>query len=67
MWQVNWTVKASKLCNLRCAYCYEWDELANRAQITPGQWEHIFAAAFRYHRLQQARFGEPGRTIIIWH
>lgn len=67
MWQVNWTVKASKFCNLRCAYCYEWDELARREQITPRQWEHIFAAALRYHRLQQARFEEPGRTNIVWH
>lgn len=67
MWQVNWTVKASKFCNLRCKYCYEWDELARREQIAPDQWEHIFAAADRYHRLQQLRFGETGRTRIVWH
>jgi uncharacterized protein len=67
MWQVNWTVKASKFCNLRCKYCYEWDELARREQIAPDQWVHIFATAHRYHRLQQARFEEPGRTNIVWH
>jgi hypothetical protein len=27
MWQVTWTVKATKLCNLRCRYCYEWPHL----------------------------------------
>ncbi|MGZ9074186.1 MAG: radical SAM protein [Burkholderiaceae bacterium] len=67
MWQVNWTVKASKFCNLRCAYCYEWDELARREQIAPDQWEHIFTAASRYHQLQWERFEEPGRSHIVWH
>ena len=27
---VNWVVKVSKLCNLRCRYCYEWNELHRR-------------------------------------
>jgi sulfatase maturation enzyme AslB (radical SAM superfamily) len=22
---VHWVVKASKFCNLRCLYCYEWN------------------------------------------
>lgn len=67
MWQVNWTVKASKGCNLRCTYCYEWNELAHREQISPDQWERVLDAALRYHRLQQMRFDEPGLTNIVWH
>lgn len=67
MWEVSWTVKASKGCNLRCTYCYEWDELAHRERISPDQWERVFDAALRYHRLQQIRFDEPGLTNIVWH
>jgi uncharacterized protein len=67
MWQVYWTVKATKFCNLRCAYCYEWNELSRRERIAPAQWGKIFVAARRYHALQSERLGETGRTCIVWH
>lgn len=67
MWSMTWTVKVSKLCNLRCRYCYEWDDLANPACISLVQWKKILAAVHQYHRWQTLRFGEPGRTFIVWH
>ena len=42
---INWVVKASKLCNLRCRYCYEWNELAKPDRISLAQWEKLLLAA----------------------
>ncbi len=67
MWAVSWSVKISKLCNLRCRYCYEWNELANPARISFSDWAKILVAARRYHALQMEHFVEPGRTILYWH
>jgi uncharacterized protein len=64
---VNWVVKVSKLCNLRCRYCYEWNELDRRERISLDQWDHLLSAIRRYHTLQAERHGEPFRTTIIWH
>jgi uncharacterized protein len=66
-WRVAWDIKSSKLCNLRCRYCYEWEELARRERITAEQWSRILVAARRYHQLQHERFGEPGQTVVVWH
>jgi len=34
-------MKVSKLCNLRCTYCYEYDELANRERMSLDQLAHL--------------------------
>lgn len=44
MWTMSWTVKVSKLCNLRCRYCYEWEGLANPARISLAEWAKILTA-----------------------
>jgi uncharacterized protein len=64
---VTWIIKASKFCNLRCRYCYEWHELAQRKRISPEQWRKILQAARRYAELQRERFAEPASTRIVWH
>jgi uncharacterized protein len=64
--EVNWVIKASKLCNLRCRYCYEWDELGNPARMDLPQWEKVLYAIRDYHALLTASLGDA--TInIIWH
>jgi uncharacterized protein len=67
MWTLAWSLKISKLCNLRCRYCYEWNELANADRIPLSQWADILLAVRRYHALLTDRFGEPGRAYIYWH
>jgi uncharacterized protein len=67
MWGITWTVKASKLCNLRCLYCYEWESLSDRARIPVAGWAKILVAVRRYHEILSNRFGESGRTTINWH
>lgn len=64
---VTWVVKASKFCNLRCTYCYEWDELAQRKRISPEQWRRVLMAARRYGELASERSGEPVQSRIVWH
>lgn len=67
MWQFTWKVKASKLCNLRCRYCYEWPHLADPARIPPGEWRRILAAAQEYHLRQTGGEAAEGMTRFVWH
>jgi len=63
--RVTWVVKASKLCNLRCRYCYEWNDLAKKDRLSLKQWRLLLVAARRYHELLTARFRVE--TLIVWH
>jgi uncharacterized protein len=62
-------VKASKLCNLRCRYCYEWHELDCADRIHLQQWIRLLEAIRDYHLiLRESVDGVRGvRSIIIWH
>jgi uncharacterized protein len=65
--KLEWVVKASKFCNLRCAYCYEWDSLADRARISLDGWRRILGAIFGYHLYLQERLGTELQSRLIWH
>ena len=67
MWQVTWTVKATKLCNLRCGYCYEWPHLADPSRIQAGEWRRILAAAKEYHLRQTGGEIAERMTRFVWH
>lgn len=64
--KIRWIVKISKLCNLRCRYCYETDELADPSRMSLEQitimfrhisdYVHEWGAADQTHHLQ-----------FIWH
>ena len=41
-------MKLSKLCNLRCTYCYEYDELANKERMPLDGIEYFFKSASQY-------------------
>lgn len=64
---IEWVVEASTFCNLRCAYCYQWDGLADRARMPLELWRKVLRAACDYHLRQEARHGAPMSTRIIWH
>jgi uncharacterized protein len=64
---VEWVVKASKLCNLRCAYCYEWNSLADPQRIAVDEWRRILAAVRDYHGLLARQLRRPIETRLIWH
>lgn len=68
-YSVDWVIKASKLCNLRCRYCYEWEELADPERMSLTLWGKVLVA-IREH-LEQARpwsfHGGAVQADIIWH
>lgn len=67
MKKLEWVVKASKFCNLRCAYCYEWNSLADRARISIDGWRHLLDAIRDYHLKLQQQLGTDVQSRLIWH
>jgi uncharacterized protein len=68
-YQLDWVIKASKLCNLRCQYCYEWDELANKERMSLALWEKVLVAVREQIYLAAERYRPFGgvRARLIWH
>lgn len=65
--RISWVVKASKLCNLRCRYCYEWNDLAKRDRIALDQWRSLLVAIRTYHEAITQRSKVATETDIVWH
>ncbi len=63
---INWIVKLSKLCNLRCGYCYEWNELGDPRRMSADLVERIIQAAEDLHRLR-LQTTPTVRTTLIMH
>ena len=61
--RVQFVVKTSKFCNLRCRYCYEYPELGNKAAIALEQVEQMFHHIANYYR--QLDF--PVDIQFVWH
>ena len=60
---VHFIIKISKLCNLRCKYCYEMPELANRDAMSLDQLDRMYLhIAEHYGALE-----EPTRLVMVWH
>jgi uncharacterized protein len=64
---VEWVVKASKFCNLRCEYCYEWNSLGDGARISLEHWRRLLAAIRSYHLTLERRLDERVEARVIWH
>ena len=58
---VQWVVKVSKLCNLRCTYCYEFPSLADTASMRLDQLEKMFA------NIRDSYAGTSRRMDFVWH
>lgn len=65
--KVEWIIKASKLCNLRCRYCYEWEELSHTDRIDFGLWKKILFAIRDYRLMHESIHDERLYSGIIWH
>jgi len=55
-------VKLSKLCNLRCSYCYEFNELANKEKIALSDLGRMFENIKEY-----AIANKLESVNLIWH
>ena len=64
---VDWVIKASKLCNLRCRYCYEWNSLGDRKRMSLVTWAQVLTAIRDHNIALENRFGAPIQSNIIWH
>jgi uncharacterized protein len=63
---INWVIKLSKLCNLRCGYCYEWNELGDSRRMSADLVERVVRAAADLHRLR-LQSAPNVRTTLIMH
>lgn len=54
---MNIVLKLSKLCNLRCSYCYEYDQLANPARMPLSGLAQFFESLATWLDSQQLRVG----------
>ncbi|MEZ5537685.1 MAG: radical SAM protein [Thiolinea sp.] len=59
---IQFVVKVSKYCNLRCAYCYEYNELSHKGVIAGSDMEKLFSHISRYSEDNQCR-----KVDFIWH
>ncbi len=61
--RAQFVVKVTKLCNLRCSYCYEYPELGNPDRMSIEQLSTMFKHIADHHR------GRPETTgvLFIWH
>jgi uncharacterized protein len=59
----QFVIKTSKQCNLRCQYCYEFEELHKSDTMTMAQIESLFRNIESYYRTLQI----PVAIHFIWH
>src|SRR5262245_24935146 len=64
---VEWVIKPSSYCNLRCRYCYEWNGLGDTTRMALEVWANIARSIAEYHRRLEDQAHEPILTRIIWH
>jgi len=58
---VEWVVKISKLCNLRCTYCYEFPFLGNPERMRLDDLARMFGHIADYYA------EAPKRMDFVWH
>jgi uncharacterized protein len=61
-----WAIKPTKFCNLRCAYCYEWNELANPERMSPELLRRVLEGVRDQHEALERRYDRVVSTIA-WH
>jgi len=58
---VEWVVKISKLCNLRCTYCYEFPFLADRTRM------RLEDLRIMFRHIAEFYAARPKRMDFVWH
>src|SRR5258708_37383694 len=60
--ELQYVVKISKYCNLRCGYCYEYNELGDKRRMSLAQLRRLFETAARH-----ATADGHGCVSFVWH
>jgi uncharacterized protein len=63
----EWVIKASKFCNLRCKYCYEWTELGERERMSLSLWAKILDTIRELSERTERATGLAPTDAIVWH
>ncbi len=58
-----WVINPTKFCNLRCSYCYEWNELGNPARMAPELLARVLEGVRDYHEELERRYDRVESTI----
>lgn len=58
---VQWVMKVTKLCNLRCKYCYEYPYLSDKAHMQLHQLEAMFINIASFYKNKNKRMD------FVWH
>jgi uncharacterized protein len=61
--KVQFVIKTSKLCNLRCRYCYEFAELHEKERMTLEQLDQLYTHIVSYYR----QLEYPAHIELVWH
>jgi uncharacterized protein len=64
---VQFVVKTSKLCNLRCRYCYEMEELGNKESMRLEQLRQVYRHIRDYYTTIDGRDGRRTDVRFVWH
>jgi len=64
---MHFVLKLSKLCNLRCTYCYEYDELAVKDRMPREGLEFFIAGVADFALQQRARGLPPSEFRFVFH
>lgn len=59
---MHFVLKISKQCNLRCTYCYEYEELGQRERMPIERLERFFASLASWYRARDLRY--PLRFVL---
>lgn len=65
--EVTFVMKLSKLCNLRCKYCYEMAELGNRDMMSLEQLQRMYSTIHDYYTEVDRRDGKRTTLHFNWH
>ena len=60
---VEFVVKVSKFCNLRCSYCYEFEQLGNRDRMSTENLERFY----RHVAMWYGQLKDPTVVDFVWH
>ena len=64
---MHFVLKLSKLCNLRCTYCYEFDELAIKDRMPLDGLEFFVEGVAEFALTQRALGRGPGQFCFVMH
>ena len=64
---VQYVIKVSKFCNLRCEYCYEYDELGDRRAMSREQLRALYENLVEYYVQRDLEDEQSTEIRFIWH